>query len=175
MSIQEGTASTRRGTHCGSTCPPGSGVHHTGPIIVIVTPFQSDVITYGVVTGHTAKFVTFAPKDCSREGISILPKSLILAPPSATTSLPSRRGETRTQSHITLSDGAEMIKLAHKVNKSEITLHKIHSPRQQASLSPTDTSFSCAPFITSDPLACSSNGDDGRIKRSVEKSSPGCV
>ena len=35
-SIQEGTTRTRRGMHCGATCSPGPGTHHTGPITVSI-------------------------------------------------------------------------------------------------------------------------------------------
>ena len=74
---------------------------------IVASSHPKHTNTYGVVTRHTAKFVTFAPKDCSRESIRILSKSLILAPLSATSSSPLRRGEARTQDRIALSDGAE--------------------------------------------------------------------
>ncbi len=56
---------------------------------------------------HTAKFATFAPENCSRESIHILPKLLVLAPPLATPSPPPRRDEAKTQDRIAISDGAE--------------------------------------------------------------------
>ena len=35
-SIQEGTTSTHRGMHCGATCSPGPGTHHTSTITVSI-------------------------------------------------------------------------------------------------------------------------------------------
>ena len=95
------------------------------------------------------KVCHICPEDCSRESICILPKSLIPAPSSATPSLPFYRGKARTALHFQMA--LKRIKHAHKVNKSEITLHMMHSPRQQTSLSPMNTSVSCAPFATLDP------------------------
>jgi hypothetical protein len=103
-SVQEGTTSTCRGMHCGATCSSGPGTHHTSPIVASSHPQHAN--TYGVVIQHTEK-VIFAPENCSRESIRILPKSLILAPPLATPPPPPRRDEARTQDRIAISDGAE--------------------------------------------------------------------
>ena len=75
--------------------------------VIIALSHPQHANTYGVVTRYTAKFVTFAPKDCSQESIRILPKLLILAPPLATPSPPPRRDETRTQDRIAAWDDAE--------------------------------------------------------------------
>jgi len=87
--------------------PPLTVCFPIGCRIIVASSHPQHANTYGVVMQHTAKFVTFAPEDCFQESIRILPKSLILAPPLATPSLPLCQGEARTQDRIALLDGTE--------------------------------------------------------------------
>jgi hypothetical protein len=75
--------------------------------VIIASSHPQHANTYGVVTRHTTKFVMIAPKNCSRESIRILPKSMILAPPLANPSPPPCRDEARTQDCIAILDDAE--------------------------------------------------------------------
>ena len=112
-SVQEGTTSTRHGMHCGATTilalslSPSTASFPIKCRVIVASSHPQHSNTYGAVIRHTAKFVEFAPKNCSRESIRILPKSLILSPPLATPSPPPRRDEARTQDCIAISDGAE--------------------------------------------------------------------
>ena len=56
---------------------------------VNVTPsHKSHAHTSGTVTQHTAKFVEFVPDNCHPNTIRILPKSLMIIPPLATSTPP---------------------------------------------------------------------------------------
>ena len=63
--------------------------------------------TYGTVTNHTAKFVTFSPDDSPDRRIRILPKSLLSLSPRATPLSARQRGTTRRHIALPESDGDE--------------------------------------------------------------------
>ena len=58
--------------------------------VIVALSHPQHANTYGAVIRNTTQISIFAPKNCSRESIRILPKSLILAPPLATPSPPTR-------------------------------------------------------------------------------------
>jgi hypothetical protein len=87
---------------------PSTASFPIGCSVIVASSHPQHVNTYGSVIRHPAKFVIFAPENCSQgESIRILPTSLILAPPLSTPSPPPRRDEARTQDRIAISDGAE--------------------------------------------------------------------
>ena len=87
---------------------PSTASFPIGCRVIVASSHPQHVNTYGAVIRHIAKFVIFAPENCSRgESIRILPTLLILVPSLATPSPPSRQDEARTQDHIAFSDGAE--------------------------------------------------------------------
>ena len=52
---------------------PSTASFPIGCHVIVALSHPQHANTYGVVTHHTAKFVTFAPKDCSLESICISP------------------------------------------------------------------------------------------------------
>ena len=69
---------------------PSTASFPIGCRVIVAASHPQHANTYGVVIRHIPKFVIFAPENCSRESIRILPKSLIPAPPLATPSPPPR-------------------------------------------------------------------------------------
>jgi hypothetical protein len=79
-----------------------------GSRVTVVPHHPRHGSTYGTVTNHTVKFVTFSPDDCPDRRIRILPKSLISLSPRATPPLSARqRGTTRRHIALPESDGDE--------------------------------------------------------------------
>jgi hypothetical protein len=74
-----------------------------GSPVTVVSSHPSHGNATGVVTRHTAKFVTFSPDDTPQGRIRILPKSLLLSPPSAT-SLPEPRNSGVTRGCVAFLD-----------------------------------------------------------------------
>jgi hypothetical protein len=70
---------------------PSTASFPIGCRVIVASSHPQHANAYGAVIRHTTKFVIFAPENCSRESIRILPK----------------RDEARTQDRIAISDGAE--------------------------------------------------------------------
>jgi hypothetical protein len=164
-SIQAGTMSMCRGMHCGATCRPGPGTHHTSPTNVSIDrELPHRMSCRRCFVPSTARQHIWCGDATHRKVRHICPRRLltrnhpypaqvadtcaplgnpILTPPAK------MRQEPRTALQFRMM--LKRINLAHKVDKSEITSHMTHSLRQQTSLSPMDTSVSLAPSDTSDP------------------------
>ena len=78
-----------------------------GSRITVVPHHPRHGSTYGTVTNHTAKFVTFSPDDSPDRRIRILPKSLLSLSPRATPLSARQRGTTRRHIALPESDGDE--------------------------------------------------------------------
>jgi hypothetical protein len=63
---------------------------------------QKHANTNGTVTRHTAKFVEFVPDNCHPNTICILPKSLMITPPLATSTPPTPCPNKAPRQHIAL-------------------------------------------------------------------------
>ena len=122
-----------------------------GCCVIIALSHPQHANTYGVVIQHTAKFVIFASENCSQESIRVLPKSLILAPPTATPSPPPRRDEARTQDRIAFLDGAEEDQTRTQGQRERDNISYDALPKTANFLSLMDMSLSRAPFDTLDP------------------------